>query len=181
MTPTNSLERAIRMALDCHDGQRRKASGLPYIVHPLEVVKRLSDLGVQRKPSEHVLCAAALHDVLEDSDMTTSGLRAAFSADVAGIVGELTFEGGSMSKPDYLASLAEGSIEALVIKLVDRACNVDDFLHSDPEYAPIYAAKASPIYAAIEARRAEIETAFGGAAADALVREAGRLAALSRH
>lgn len=84
-----------------------------------------------------------------------------------------------MPKSEYLASFAERSVEALVIKLVDRSCNVDDFLRSKPEYAPAYAGKAHAIYAAIEDRRDEVEQAFGETAAGSLVREAKRLAALS--
>ena len=175
MTPTDLLERAIRTAQESHDGQHRKASGLPYIVHPIEVMKRLSDLGVDRERGEHVLCAAALHDVLEDTDITSERLRDAFPMPIAGIVEELTFDPDVQSKAEYMDSFTERSVEALVVKLVDRACNVGDFLHSNPKYGRIYAGKARALYAAVLARHEEIVGAFGSEAAARLRDEAVRL------
>jgi len=177
MTQTPSIERAIEFALTQHSGQTRKGSGLPYIVHPIEVTKRLSDLGVQ---DAEVLCAAALHDVLEDGSAGRDEIEREFGERVARIVGELTFDESVQSKAEYMASFAERSVEALVIKLIDRACNVDDYARGRPEYAPVYAGKARALFAAVGARSAEIVGAFGETAAGALWAEATRLLGLAR-
>lgn len=172
------LEQAIRLALEEHAGQTRKASELPYIVHPIEVTKRLSDLGVTDRLT---LCAAALHDVLEDGEVTRASIEARFGSAVGRIVAELTFDESAGTKSDYLASFRERSVQALVIKLVDRGCNVDDFVRARPAYAATYAAKAKSLFDAVASRKGEIVGAFGDGTADALVAEASRLAAVADH
>lgn len=57
------LNEAIILATQAHEGQTRKNSGLPYIVHPLEVMQILIESGVT---SRKVLSIAVLHDVIED-------------------------------------------------------------------------------------------------------------------
>lgn len=62
---TPKILEAIHLAAKAHNGQRRKISGAPYIVHPLSVGLILARLGA----SEEVIIAGILHDVLEDSKM----------------------------------------------------------------------------------------------------------------
>lgn len=59
------LNEAIKIAHKAHSGQVRKYSGLPYIVHPMEVMTTLLQAGVE---DELVLSGAVLHDVIEDCD-----------------------------------------------------------------------------------------------------------------
>lgn len=59
------LSKAIIIATKAHEGQVRKISGLPYIVHPLAVMQILLDYGYN---DEKMLAAAVLHDVIEDCD-----------------------------------------------------------------------------------------------------------------
>ncbi len=176
MTQKEPIERAIEFALTQHSGQTRKGSGLPYIVHPIEVTKRLSDLGVV---DTEVLCAAVLHDVLEDGTAGREEIERSFGERVARIVGELTFDESVQSKSEYLASFTDRSVEALVIKLVDRACNVDDYARGRPEYAPSYAGKAHALFAAVASHAGDLVGAFGETTAANLTREAARLSELA--
>ncbi|MDD6109315.1 MAG: HD domain-containing protein, partial [Ruminococcus sp.] len=68
MLYTPLTKKALKLAYDAHAGQVDKA-GMPYIFHPYEVA-----LQVQ---TEEEVCAALLHDVVEDTDWTMEDLRAA--------------------------------------------------------------------------------------------------------
>ena len=66
-TATNLLERALRIALDAHEGQRYPSpEGEPYIMHPLRVMASVG--------GESAQIAAVLHDVVEDSEITLGQL-----------------------------------------------------------------------------------------------------------
>ena len=57
-----NYDEALKLATECHDGQYRKGSGLPYISHPLAVADRFDD-------EDHKI-VAILHDTIEDSELT---------------------------------------------------------------------------------------------------------------
>jgi (p)ppGpp synthase/HD superfamily hydrolase len=81
-----TLERAIAIAVEAHQGQRDKA-GAPYVLHPLRVMLRLE--------SEPARIAAVLHDVVEDSPWTLGGLaREGFSPEVLAALECLTKQKG---------------------------------------------------------------------------------------
>ncbi|MBQ4068159.1 MAG: bifunctional (p)ppGpp synthetase/guanosine-3',5'-bis(diphosphate) 3'-pyrophosphohydrolase [Lachnospiraceae bacterium] len=77
------VEMAIRFAMDCHHGQTRKGTDIPFIVHPLEVMNILYGM----KADANLVIAGLLHDVVEDTDTTIEEIRATFGDDVAGLVG----------------------------------------------------------------------------------------------
>jgi (p)ppGpp synthase/HD superfamily hydrolase len=158
------LEQAIALAVKLHHGQARdgdvQGHCLPYIVHPVEVMKTVWAWGAG---DEVTLTAAVLHDTLEQTSVTDRKLRELFDADVLKIVKELTFSPTTgLSKEDYLGQFATASIPALVIKLADRYCNVLDFMLTKPEYASRYFHKAAPLIDAARSRLAEINERFGG-------------------
>jgi len=113
-------------ATDRMAGVKRAFSGLPYIVHPIEVMKRLGDMGVK---TEMILVAAVLHDIIEDTDTRYTELEEQFGLDVTTLVKQLTQDPGE-PKEDYLASFRVAPPDALLIKVVDRWCNTNDFWHS---------------------------------------------------
>lgn len=77
------LEKAIIFAANAHEGQFRKGTKLPYIVHPMEVATIVTTL---TKDIE-VICAAVLHDVLEDcKQVTYQQLENEFGSKVASLV-----------------------------------------------------------------------------------------------
>ena len=74
------LERAFRFADAAHKGVTRK-SGEPYIIHPVEVAIILADLRMDGE----TLCAALLHDTIEDTDVTYQDVATEFNENVAAL------------------------------------------------------------------------------------------------
>jgi len=110
-----TLERAIAIAATAHAGQTDKA-GDPYILHPLQVMLRLS--------SEHERMAAVLHDVVEDTSVTLDQLaNEGFPAEVIIAVEALTKRPGE-SRLEAAERAAANPI-ALSVKLADNAENMN--------------------------------------------------------
>ena len=78
----SKLDDAIRFAIDAHEGQIRKLSKAPYILHPLEAMTIVGQLTL----NEDVLCATVLHDVVEDTVATIEDIRKRFGDRVAQLV-----------------------------------------------------------------------------------------------
>jgi guanosine-3',5'-bis(diphosphate) 3'-pyrophosphohydrolase len=121
--------KAIAFAMEAHKSQVRAVSGLPYIVHPIEVYS----ICKKYKESHMIddICAAAiLHDTLEDTSTLYVDLVLEFGDLVASLVAELTTniaECALMGKLDYINKKLENmSSWALVIKLADMLANVTD-------------------------------------------------------
>lgn len=76
------INKAIYFATQAHEGQVRKVTGTPFILHPLAVGCLLNDVG----ESEVTIAAGILHDIVEDTDKTLSDIREAFGPTVANIV-----------------------------------------------------------------------------------------------
>lgn len=120
------IEQAIEFATIRHAGQTRKGSGLPYIVHPLEVMLILIRHGVT---SEVILVAAILHDVVEDTETTIEEIRAFFGDRVADIVAQLTKDEGLKGEAKHAAMRTQAetfSAAAALVKAADRLSNIRD-------------------------------------------------------
>lgn len=76
------FERAIIFATKAHAGAKRKGTGIPYIVHPIEAAAIASTMTL----NEEILAAAVLHDVLEDTETTAEELEELFGIHVAELV-----------------------------------------------------------------------------------------------
>ncbi len=120
------IERAYRVADQCHEGQKRK-SGDPYITHPLAVATILAELGM----TEPVLVAALLHDTVEDTPYSLEQLRLDFSDEVARMVDGVTkldkLTYGETAKAETIRKMIMATSEevrVLVIKLADRLHNM---------------------------------------------------------
>ena len=79
---TELLDRAIIFAVKAHAGTERRGKGYPYIVHPLEAVEIVATM----TKDQELLAAAALHDTVEDTDVTVEQIRAEFGDRVAELV-----------------------------------------------------------------------------------------------
>ena len=79
---TQLLDRAILFAVKAHAGTARRGKGFPYIVHPMEAMA----IAATMTDGQEVLAAAALHDVVEDTDVTLDELRDMFGERVAQLV-----------------------------------------------------------------------------------------------
>ena len=86
------LDKAIQFATKAHEGQTRKYTGEPYIVHPLSVMEIVKTVD----HTEEMLMAAVLHDTVEDTDVTLQDIDREFGPVVAQLVEELT----DVSKPE---------------------------------------------------------------------------------
>lgn len=123
----SALEAARDLAERAHAGQERRGGG-PYIAHPLAVAEAVAEA----TQDEEVLCAALLHDVVEDSAVSLDDITRLFGRRVAGIVGELT-DPPDWDDLDTLGRKAcqreafrDASTEAKIIKIADQWSNVAD-------------------------------------------------------
>ncbi len=79
---TDLLDRAIVFAVKAHHNTERRGKGFPYIVHPMEAVEIVATI----TPDQELLAAAALHDTIEDTDVTVEQIREAFGERIAELV-----------------------------------------------------------------------------------------------
>lgn len=79
---TDLLDRAIIFAVNAHHNTERRGKGFPYIVHPMEAVEIVATI----TPDQELLAAAALHDTIEDTDVTYEQLREVFGERIANLV-----------------------------------------------------------------------------------------------
>ena len=123
------IERAYRFAKEAHKGIRRR-SGEPYILHPIAVAKIASqEIGL----GSTSICAALLHDVVEDTDYTVEDIRRHFGDKIAQLVDGLTkISGGifgdkaSLQAENFrklLLTMSE-DIRVVLIKMADRLHNM---------------------------------------------------------
>jgi len=131
------LERAYRFSERSHRGQQR-ASGEPYLSHPLQVASLLVDF----KMDVTTVTAGLLHDVLEDTGATKADLEAEFGKEIADLVdgvtklGKLAFSSREERQAEnfrkMLVAMAR-DLRVLMIKLADRLHNMRtlDYLASD--------------------------------------------------
>ena len=123
------LDKAIVFAVRAHKNTERRGKGFPYIVHPLEAVAIAATL----TSDQELLAAAALHDVVEDTDCTLEDLAAAFGPRVAALVAEESdkfVEGVSESdswhdrKQMAIDRLAAASRDAKIVAMGDKLSNM---------------------------------------------------------
>lgn len=153
------LQEIISYAVQKHYGQFRKGSedqkhlSIPYITHPLEVMKCLTLMDVK---DEDVLVAAVGHDLIEDCDVSEAEIELMFGEDVLTYILECTrldSEGTTWdSKVKFLESFKHKSKESVLIKIVDRYCNVLDYTRTKGKlkYASKYAKQAEPLFKIFE-------------------------------
>ncbi len=123
------IKRAFAFARDAHQGIRRR-SGEPYIMHPIAVARIVSqEIGL----GSTSICAALLHDVVEDTDYTVEDLENLFGHKIASIVWGLTKISGGIFG-DHASAQAENfrkllltmseDIRVILIKIADRLHNM---------------------------------------------------------
>ncbi|MEJ7635710.1 bifunctional (p)ppGpp synthetase/guanosine-3',5'-bis(diphosphate) 3'-pyrophosphohydrolase [Aeromicrobium sp.] len=121
-----SIQKAYEIAERMHEGQTRK-SGDPYITHPLAVATILAELGM----TAPTLCAALLHDTVEDTAYTLDQLRVDFGDEVRQLVDGVTkldkVKYGDSAQSETIRKMVVAmsrDIRVLVIKLADRLHNM---------------------------------------------------------
>jgi len=115
---------AYKVASAAHSGQKRR-SGEPFIMHPVSVALIAAE---ELELDANTVCAAFLHDVVEDSELyTLEDIRERFGDDVAFLVDTVTKkgdEGGQISNFRQMVSSVGYDIRALLLKLSDRLHNM---------------------------------------------------------
>ena len=126
---TTLLDRAIAFAVRAHAGTERRGKGFPYIVHPMEAVAIVATI----TSDQELLAAAALHDTVEDTDVTVEQLRAEFGERVASIVADESDrlfpgmdEGESWHarKQIAISHLATAGRDSKIVALGDKLSNM---------------------------------------------------------
>ncbi|HEY5715197.1 MAG TPA: RelA/SpoT family protein [Psychromonas sp.] len=122
------IERAYRFAYLAHEGVKR-ASGEPYITHPVEVATILAEM----KLDHEAIAAALLHDVLEDTDTTYEDIAKAFNPSVAELVEGVTkldkvnFKTHQEAQAENIRKMLiamSKDFRVMLIKLADRVHNM---------------------------------------------------------
>jgi guanosine-3',5'-bis(diphosphate) 3'-pyrophosphohydrolase len=135
LSDTSLLVRAVEFAARCHSGQMRKGGDEePYINHPIAVALVLADTG--GVTDAEVLAAALLHDTVEDTHATLEDIEDMFGVRVSALVSEVT-DDKTLPKEErkrlQIIHAPDISMEAKMIKLGDKICNVRDVVNSPPQ------------------------------------------------
>ena len=126
---TDLLDRAIIFAVHAHHNTERRGKGFPYIVHPMEAVEIVASI----TPDQELLAAAALHDTVEDTDVTVEDIRREFGDRVAELVhaeSDQVIEGVSeedswhLRKQAAIDRLRHASHDAKTVAMGDKLSNM---------------------------------------------------------
>ena len=150
------IRRAWAFCMQQHEGQKR-ASGEPYIIHPLEVCQILADL----KMDSTAIAAGLLHDAVEDTDVTSAEIAKRFNEQVAHIVEGVTkldkikFANREDHQAENIRKMLLAmvtDVRVVIIKLADRLHNMRTLEHLKPEKQQKIARETLDIYAPLAHR-----------------------------
>ena len=126
---TDLLDRAIIFAVQAHHNTERRGKGFPYIVHPMEAVEIVATI----TSDQELLAAAALHDTIEDTDVTVEDIRREFGDRVAELVhaesdqfteGVSEEESWHDRKQAAIDRLRDASHDAKIVAIGDKLSNM---------------------------------------------------------
>ena len=150
------LNKAYVYAMQKH-GQQKRASGDPYISHPLEVAAILTDMHLD----ESTIAVALLHDTIEDTTATRAEIDELFGEDIGRLVEGLT----KIKKLDLVTKKAKQAenlrklllaisddVRVLLVKLADRLHNMRTLDHMSPEKRARISEETMDIYAPLAGR-----------------------------
>lgn len=147
---------AYRFAFQAHEGIVRK-TGEPYITHPVSVACILADLHMDVP----TILAALLHDVVEDTEITTHDIAEKFGQQVAELVDGLTkldkieFQSASVAQAENFRKMLlamSQDVRVILVKLADRLHNMQTLEAMKPEKQKLIAKETLEIYAPIANR-----------------------------
>lgn len=153
---TQRIRAAYELAAEAHRDQRRR-SGEPYITHPIAVAMILVDLGMDTES----IVAALLHDVVEDTETTSSSIEKEFGADVALLVngvtklGQVYFTSRAEQQAEnvrkMLLAVAQ-DVRVIIIKLADRLHNMRTLESMPPQKQRDKSLETMEVYAPLAHR-----------------------------
>lgn len=126
---TRLVDKAIKFAVDAHSNTERRGKGFPYVIHVLEAMEIVATM----TSDPELLCAAALHDTVEDTDVSIDTIRAEFGDRVASLVnsesevpvpGVSEQESWRSRKQAAIDRLASCSRDAKMVALGDKLSNM---------------------------------------------------------
>ncbi|MCX4286882.1 MAG: bifunctional (p)ppGpp synthetase/guanosine-3',5'-bis(diphosphate) 3'-pyrophosphohydrolase [Clostridia bacterium] len=150
------IEDAFNLANKAHQGQFR-ASGRPYITHPTIVADILIDMGLDVS----TICAALLHDTVEDTYITDGDLRGKFGDEIADLVAGVTkldkiqFHNKEEEQAENMRKMffaMAKDIRVMLIKLADRLHNMRSLMYLSEEKQRIIAKETLDIFSPIAGR-----------------------------
>ena len=148
--------RAYEFGAAAHEGQKRR-SGQPYITHPVAVAGILAELNLDHES----ICAALLHDVIEDTGVDKDALQERFGEEIAEIVDgvskldQLHFKSRAEAQAESLRKMLMAvarDIRVILVKLADRLHNMRTLDHLRPGKRASIARETLEIYAPIAHR-----------------------------
>ncbi len=122
------IDRAYQLADKMH-GDQRRASGIPYILHPTSVACILCELGMDSES----IAAALLHDVVEDTPVTLEEVTKQFGTEIAGLIdgvtklGKIPYSSREEQQAENIRKMLiamSNDIRVIIIKLADRLHNM---------------------------------------------------------
>jgi len=150
------IRKAWAFCLEQHEGQKR-ASGEPYVIHPLEVAQVLAEL----KMDSTAIAAGLLHDAVEDTDVSSKEIGERFGDQVAHIVEGVTkldkikFANREDHQAENIRKMLLAmvtDVRVVIIKLADRLHNMRTLEHLKPEKQQKIAKETLDIYAPLAHR-----------------------------
>lgn len=150
---SNLIKKSYEFAKRAHSGQKR-TSGEDFFMHPVNVTEILTDM----QADSATICAALLHDVVEDTDISEEKLKKEFGEEIASLVAGVT-KISSMhfdSKEDHRAEnirkvilATSKDVRVILIRLADRLHNMRTLKHLTPKQQQIIAQETLDIFAPI--------------------------------
>lgn len=123
----NLYEKALKIAIDAHEGQKRKHDGSAYIAHPIMVSRIIEAAGFP----EASVVAGLVHDVLEDTIVPESILRSTLGDVVVDIVLAVSEDKAlewEERKEAYVKQVLWSDESVWIVSLADKIHNADDFI-----------------------------------------------------
>ena len=122
---TTFFDKAVKFAVEAHQGTERRGKGYPYIIHPMEAASIVSTI----TNDQELLAAAILHDTVEDTEVTFEQIREQFGNRVAELVQHETAPSDESltwreKKTAQLNQLANAPFDSKVVALGDKLSNM---------------------------------------------------------
>ena len=122
---TTFFDKAVKFAVEAHQGTERRGKGYPYIIHPMEAASIVASI----TNDQEMLAAAILHDTVEDTDVTLEQIREYFGERVAELVQHETAPLDKSltwleKKTAQINQLADASYDSKVVALGDKLSNM---------------------------------------------------------
>ncbi|MFA6859992.1 MAG: HD domain-containing protein [Clostridia bacterium] len=126
------IQEALKFAVEKHEKQLRKGTNIPYIVHPVEVMKILLENGA----TEQVVVAGILHDTVEDTKTTIDELKIVFGDEIAKIVAGVSEDKTKTweeRKQHTIVELKNATKEIKLVACADKLSNLKSIFHEKNE------------------------------------------------